>query len=112
MAFDEQLAERVRRLLDGQPEVAERKMFGGIAFLIAGNMCCGVVGDDLVVRLDPEHAGQLLAFESGVRPMDFTGRPMRGWLFVSPAATGSDAGLRAWVDRAETYASSLSPKSA
>jgi hypothetical protein len=110
MAFDEELARRVRALFDGQPATSEQKMFGGIAFLVAGNMCCGVIGEDLIVRLAPEEADRLLAFESDVRPMDFTGRPMRGWLYVSPSATAGDAGLRTWVDRAETYAASLPPK--
>ena len=110
MAFDEGLARRVRDLLEGQPDVAERKMFGGIAFLVGGNMCCGVIGDDLIVRLDPARAEQLLAFESGVRPMDFTGRPMRGWLYVGPEAVAENADLQTWVGRAEDFASSLPPK--
>jgi TfoX-like protein len=110
VAFDEGLARRVRDLLEGQPDVAERRMFGGIAFLLAGNMCCGVIGEDLIVRLDTARAEQLLAFESGVRPMDFTGRPMRGWLYVAPEAVAEDAGLETWVGRAEDFASSLPPK--
>ena len=110
MAFDEVLAGRVRDLLDGQPDLAERKMFGGIAFLLGGNMCCGVIGDDLIVRLDPGQAERLLAFESGARPMDFTGRPMRGWLYVAPEAVAEDADLETWVGRAEDFATSLPPK--
>ena len=110
MAFDEELAHRVRRLLDGQPDTAERKMFGGIAFLIAGNMCCGVLGEDLIVRLAPDDAAALMASEPGTRPFGVTGRPMRGWLFVAPEATGEDADLERWVDRAESFASSLPPK--
>ncbi len=110
MAFDAELAERVRGLLDGQPDVAERKMFGGLAFLVGGNMCCGVIGEDLIVRLDPDAAQQLLASESGVRPMDFTGRPMRGWLYVAPTAVAEDADLERWVGRAEDFASRLPPK--
>jgi TfoX/Sxy family transcriptional regulator of competence genes len=85
-------------------------MFGGIAFMVAGNMCCGVLGDDLIVRLDRQTAEELLASVPGVREFDVTGRPMRGWLFVSPAATQGDRDLERWVDRAETYASSLPPK--
>ena len=110
MAFDEDLARRVREMLDGQPDVTERKMFGGIAFLVGGNMCCGVLGEDLIVRLDPGDAAALLQSEPGVRPFDVTGRPMRGWLFVAPEATADDRGLERWVDRAETFASSLPPK--
>ena len=73
-------------------------------------MCCGVIGQDLIVRLDHAQAERLLASESDVRPMDFTGRPMRGWLYVAPAAVADDAGLETWVGRAEEFASSLPPK--
>jgi TfoX-like protein len=111
VAFDETLAQRVRSLLDGQPDVTERRMFGGIGFLIAGNMCCGVYGDSLIVRLDRDQAEAMLASQPGVRPFDVTGRPMRGWLFVGPEALGEDPELAAWVDRAETFASSLPAKS-
>jgi TfoX/Sxy family transcriptional regulator of competence genes len=110
MAFDEGLAQRVRSLLDARSDVDERKMFGGIAFLVAGNMCCGVNGDDLMVRLDPDQADELLASEAGVRPMDFTGRPLRGWLFVATEATAEDADLERWVRRAEEFAAALPPK--
>ena len=110
MAFDEQLAERVRALLGGRADMDERRMFGGIGFLVAGNMCCGVNGDDLVVRLDSGDAEDLLGSEPGARPMDLTGRPMRGWLFVAPAATAADADLERWVRRAEAFASALPPK--
>ncbi len=110
MAYDEGLTQRVRAVLDVRPDVVERKMFGGIAFLIAGNMCCGVLGDDLIVRLDPEHAGALTSPEHGTRPFDVTGRPMRGWLFVAPEATAEDADLEQWLERAEDFASSLPPK--
>lgn len=110
VAFDEQLAERVRALLDGQPQVTERKMFGGIAFLVAGNMCCGVLRDDLMVRLDRDAAAALLESAAGVREFDVTGRPMRGWLFVAADAIAEDRDLATWVDRAESFASSLPPK--
>jgi TfoX/Sxy family transcriptional regulator of competence genes len=110
MAYDEQLAQRVRDLLDAQPDVTERKMFGGIAFMVGGNMCCGVIGEDLIVRLDPPEAETLLESERGARPMDFTGRPMRGWLYVAPEAVANDADLEKWVGRAEDFASSLPPK--
>ena len=110
MAFDEQLAARVRKLLDGQPDVSERKMFGGVAFLVAGNMCCGVLRDDLIVRLGRDTAAELLESARGVREFDVTGRPMRGWLFVGPEAIAEEEDLELWVDRAETFASSLPPK--
>ena len=110
MAYDEGLAQRVRSVLTVRPDVVERKMFGGIAFLIAGNMCCGVLGEDLIVRLDPEDAGTLTSSERGTRPFDATGRPMRGWLFVAPEATAEDTDLEEWLGRAEDFASSLPPK--
>src|SRR5262245_28524745 len=82
MAYDEALAGRVRLALRGQPGIAERKMFGGVAFLRNGRMCCGVVGQDLVVRVIESDMEKALR-ERHVRPMDFTGRPMRGFVYVS-----------------------------
>lgn len=110
MAFDELLAERVRPLLEHRGDVDERRMFGGLGFLIAGNMCCGVHGDELIVRLDPEQASELLASKAGIRPFDITGRPMRGWLWVSADAVAEDGDLERWVRSAEAFASSLPPK--
>lgn len=109
MAFDEALAERVREALIGRADVSERKMFGGIAFMLAGNMAVGIVGDDLMVRLGPEDAERALA-EPHVRPMDFTGRPMKNMAFVDPQGTEADEDLAAWVDAGADYASSLPPK--
>lgn len=109
MAYDEQLAARVRALLSERIDVDERPMFGGLGLLVAGNMCVGVMGDDLIVRLDRDEAEPALA-EPGARPFDFTGRPMRGWLFVGPEGTGEDAELERWVRRAEAHAASLPPK--
>lgn len=109
MAFDEALAERVREALVGRAEVSERRMFGGIAFMLAGHMAVGIVGDDLMVRLDPEEAERALA-ESHVRPMDFTGRPAKNMVFVDSEGTAPDEDLAAWVDAGADYASSLPPK--
>ena len=109
MPYDEGLAERVRELLDERPDLSERKMFGGIGFMLGGNMCCGVLGDELVVRLGPEDGDSALA-EPHVRAFDFTGRPMKGFVLVGPGATETDDGLDAWVSRAEAFASSLPPK--
>src|SRR5688572_11424822 len=105
MAFDEGLAERVRELLGGRSDVADKQMFGGIAFLIAGNMACGVSGDDLMVRVDRGQSEELLR-EPGARPFDMTGRPMRGWLLVAPEATADDGDLERWVRRGEEFAAS------
>ncbi len=109
MAFDEALADRVRDVLAPRADVSERKMFGGIAFMIAGNMAVGIVGDDLMVRLDPADAERALA-EPHVRPMDFTGKPMKNMVFVGSAGTASDDDLAAWVDAGADFASSLPRK--
>ena len=109
MAFDEELADRVRDMLSPREGLSERKMFGGIGFMLNGNMACGVLGDDLIVRLDPEDAERALA-EEDVRVFDYSGRPMKGWLFVGPAATGSAAGLDGWVEAGADHAASLPPK--
>jgi TfoX/Sxy family transcriptional regulator of competence genes len=105
MAYDETLATRVRELV---PALGEKKMFGGLAFLLGGNMAVGVHGDDLIVRCDrAEHAAFLA--EPGARPFDVTGRPMAGWLMVAGEVLDDDV-LRTWVDRGVTYAGSLPPK--
>lgn len=109
MAFDEALADRIREVLAPRSEVSERKMFGGIAFMIAGNMCCGVIGEDLMVRLGTEDAERALA-EPHVRPMDFTGKPMETAIYVDPEGTADDESLAAWVEAGADLASSLPPK--
>jgi TfoX/Sxy family transcriptional regulator of competence genes len=109
MAYDEELAGRVRDVISAREEVTERKMFGGIAFMVAGNMACGVLGEDLIVRLGDEEVEKALK-EEGVRPFDFTGKPMKGIVFVSPERTSDDAGLTEWVEAGADYASSLPPK--
>ena len=109
MAFDEALADRIRDLLAPRADLSERKMFGGIAFMIGGNMAVGLVGDDLMVRLDPVDAERALA-EPHTRPMDFTGKPMKGMVFVDSAGTSSDDELASWVDAGADFASSLPPK--
>lgn len=109
MAFDEYLADRVRDVLAPRAELTERKMFGGIAFMVAGNMAVGVLGDDLMVRLDPADAERALA-EPHVRPMDFTGKPMKGMVFVDSDGTAAAADLAAWVDAGADHAVSLPPR--
>jgi TfoX N-terminal domain len=84
-------------------------MFGGIAFMVAGNMACGVLGEDLIVRLGDDEGEKALA-EDGVRPFDFTGKPMKGIVYVSPERTSGDAGLSEWVDAGADYAASLPAK--
>jgi hypothetical protein len=109
MAYDEALAERVRAVISLRDAVTERKMFGGIGFMIGGNMACGVRGDELVVRLDPGEAEAAMA-EAHVRVFDITGRAMRGWIQVGPEATATDEQLAGWVDAGADFASSLPSK--
>lgn len=108
MAYDETLAGRVREILAPTPGLTERAMFGGLAFMLDGHMCCGIVGGDLMLRLGPELADRALR-EPHVRPMDFTGRPMTGMVYVDGEELRADA-LRAWVDQATGYVRTLPPK--
>jgi TfoX/Sxy family transcriptional regulator of competence genes len=109
MAYDEVLADRVRAALALRAGLTERKMFGGLAFMVGGNMACGVIGDELMVRLDYEDADRALA-EPHVRPMDFTGKPLRGMVYVGPEAIRSDDELASWVEMGADRAASLPPK--
>ena len=109
MAYDESLAARVKEALSGHPDIAERKMFGGLAFMLAGNMCCCVTDLGLMVRVGPEGYEEALTLpHAGV--MDMTGRPMRGWVLVQPAGLESDAGLNQWVGRGAEFAATLPAK--
>jgi TfoX/Sxy family transcriptional regulator of competence genes len=110
MAYDEELARRVRNLLDSRADVNERMMFGGICFLVGGKIACGVRSDELIVRAEPEHAYELIESEPGARPFDHNGRPIRGWLWVAREATAEDADLERWVRRGEAFAASQSPR--
>jgi TfoX/Sxy family transcriptional regulator of competence genes len=108
VAFDEALADRVREILGARAELSERRMFGGIAFMLAGNMCCGVIGEDLMVRLGDD--GEAALAEPHTRPMDFTGKPMKSTIYVAPEGTASDEDLAKWVEAGADYAASLPPK--
>ena len=99
MAYDETLAERLRELMASHRELVEKKMFGGLAFMVRGHMAFGVIGDDLMVRVGPEALDDALA-QPHARPMDFTGRPSRGMVYVGHAGTATRKGLARWVDRA------------
>jgi TfoX/Sxy family transcriptional regulator of competence genes len=99
MAYDEALADRIRTALHGRDDVAERKMFGGIAFMVAGRMACGVMRHDMMVKVGADGHDEALA-QPHTRPMDFTGKPMRGMIYVDPAGTATEPDLRAWVSRA------------
>jgi TfoX/Sxy family transcriptional regulator of competence genes len=108
MAYDTHLAERIRWLLvdDG---VSEREMFGGIAFMLRGNMVCGVSHDTLMLRLGPELAAEAVQ-EPHVRPMDFTGKPMRSMVLVEGPGIESDDQLAGWIERARAFVGTLPPK--
>lgn len=110
MAYDEDLADRVRDALPVDGPVVEHKMFGGLAFLLNGNMLCGIVHDALMLRLGPDGAPRALA-EAHVRPMDFTGRPMKGMVLVDPPGLPDDA-LKRWIDQAAGFVRGLPPKPA
>ena len=107
MAYDEDLAERVRAVI-GVP-FDERKMFGGLCFLVGGNMSCGIVGDDLMIRVGKEGLSDALA-RPHAREMDFTGRASSVAVYVSPRGLKDKRSLTAWVQRGVRYASSLPPK--
>ena len=108
MAYDEGLAARVRALLASRADVSERKMFGGLTFMVGGNMRCGVNGDELIVRLDPGREDDALA-SPHARPMDLTGRRMRGFITVRPDGLAGSH-LDRWVHEAAARAGSLPPK--
>jgi TfoX/Sxy family transcriptional regulator of competence genes len=111
MTHDEKLAERIRRALTGDLEIAEKTMFGGLAFLSRGKMFCGIVEDDLMVRVGPDAYAQALR-QPHARPMDFTGKPMKGYVFVGPKGVARQPSVTKWVRRGVDFVSSLPTASA
>jgi TfoX/Sxy family transcriptional regulator of competence genes len=109
MAYDEKLAERVRASLAERGDVAERKMFGGLCFLVGGNMAVGIVGSDLMVRVGPDAYAAALG-KPHAREMDFTGRPMRGMVYVDATGLRSRRQLDTWVGRGLSFAAGLPRK--
>ena len=109
MPYNEDLAARVRKLIRRRKGYSERKMFGAMSFMLNGNMCCGVIGDDLMIRLGEERAAAARK-KRHTREMDFTGKSMKGMLYVEPAGTKTDAALKKWVDQAIAAAKTLPPK--
>ena len=109
MAYDEALAERVRAIITARSDVTERKMFGGIAWMLGGNMACGVLREDLLVRLAYDDADRALT-EPHTRVFDMTGRPAPGMVVVDGASVTADADLARWVDAGADHAASLPPK--
>jgi TfoX/Sxy family transcriptional regulator of competence genes len=106
MPYDERLAERIRRALPASSSIAEKRMFGGLAFLRDGKMFVGVSNDDLMVRVGPAAYEDALA-RPHARPMDFTGRPLTGYVFVGAAGTRTDKAVAAWVEQALSFVGTL-----
>jgi TfoX/Sxy family transcriptional regulator of competence genes len=109
MAYDEMLAGRLRDALRGSGPISEKKMFGGIAFMLNGNMCCGVINDLLMARVGPAAYGDALE-RPHVRQMDFTGKPMKGYVYVEPGGLRSDEELREWARRCVEFVRTLPEK--
>ena len=109
MAFDEGLAERVRSVLKGERSLQEKRMFGGLAFMVKGQMCCGVLKKDLVLRLGSEDYTKCVAHPH-VRPMNFTGRSMRGFLYVGAGGVRTSRQLEAWIGKSLRFVSTLPKK--
>jgi TfoX/Sxy family transcriptional regulator of competence genes len=109
MAYDERLAERIRGQMASVQGFVEKRMFGGIGFLIHGNMACGINGENLIIRVGAEQYQAALA-EPHVRPFDMTGRPMKGWVVIAPEGCTTEADLRSWVQRGVAMAQSLPAK--
>ena len=110
MTYSTTQADRLRKALAGRAGLTEKELFGGVAFLLHGNMCVGVRGEDLIVRVEPEGTDALL-HEPGAKPFTLAGRGgMAGWLLVDPSGYKTDGNLRTWIDRGVAYASALPRK--
>jgi TfoX/Sxy family transcriptional regulator of competence genes len=110
MAYDEELADRIRTLLGDRPNLTEKKLFGGLGFMIGGNMAIAASGQGgILVRADPEESAELVA-TTPAEPMEMRGRQMAGWLRVDSSDVADDAALGEWVERGTAYAASLPPK--
>lgn len=99
MAYNETLADRIREFLVEQPQVEEKQMMGGLAFMVNSKMCVGVIKDEMMARIDPEFYDEALE-KRGCHPMDFTGKPMKGWVFISPDGIDRVKDLEYWVNLA------------
>ena len=109
MAYDEGVAERIRDIFIDRNDVLEKKMFGGIAFMLKGKMCCGVVNDTLMARVGPEQYSAVLK-KKQAREMDFTGKPMKGFVYVDPAGFETDTQLDEWVSLCVQFVQTLPDK--
>lgn len=111
MAYNQELAARLRTVMAGPAPISEKEMFGGLAFMMDGHMFIGIIKNDLMVRVGPEQQEEALA-QAHVRPMDFSGRPMRGYVYVAPDGQVEDAALRHWVDVSLGFVGTLPQKAA
>jgi TfoX/Sxy family transcriptional regulator of competence genes len=109
VAYDEALAERVREILAERIDVTERRMFGGLAFMVGGHMACGVTGSDLMLRVGKDGYDEAIR-QPHTREMDFTGRPTTSMVYVDPRGTADDGALRVWVERAVAFTDTLPAK--
>jgi TfoX/Sxy family transcriptional regulator of competence genes len=109
MGYDEKLAQRLRKILGLRSGMTEKKMFGGLAFLFNGHMFCGIINEDLMVRVGPQQYEAALA-QPHARPMDFTGRPLNGYVYVAPAGYQRTSALEQWVQRGMAFVATLPPK--
>ncbi len=109
MAYDEGLAQRIRQELEQVPDLVEKKLFGGVAFMVQGNMACGVHKDMLMVRVGPERYEETIQMPH-TRPFDMTGRAMKGWLLVEAGGMESEADLKDWLNQGVDFAMTLPPK--
>lgn len=109
MAYSETLADRIRRNLPPHGTFEEKKMFGGLGFLLRGNMCLGIWKDSLIARLGPDQAHEALQ-QPFVGEFDITGRPMTGWVLIAPDGVDEDGQLGKWIERAVAFVHKLPPK--
>ena len=109
MAYDEGLAERIRDVLANMPEVTENRMFGGLCFMVSGNMCCGMVGETLMARVGAEQYAECLVLPYA-REMNYTGKPLKGIVYVDPKGIAEDADLKCWIGRCLNFTQSLPDK--
>ncbi len=109
MAFDEGVAARIEDTLADRPDVIQKRMFGGMAYMVRGHMCVGVNGDELMVRVGPDGYADALA-QTHAREMDFTGRAMKGFVYVAPEGFETTEGLSSWIDRGLAFVLSLPAK--
>ncbi len=109
MAYDEGFAQRIREQLQEIPSVDEKKMFGGLCFMVSGHMCCGIVEDKLMARIGPVNYESLLK-KDHTQKMDFTGKPMKGMIYVEPEGLKSEKELEFWVNKCLEFISTLPPK--